>query len=531
MSETLTMCYKFLTTRQPGSVFSGVRFAVNGALSLVLGATFMLGGCGGGGTTTDQPPGAIAAASSSGLRPLPDSFASRKAVSYSPFRTSNRDTETVTDTMVKQDLDLLVQAGIGSIRLFDASEKVSFRTLRLIRANNMDIKVMLGMYVNSYEYEKDPTKRAAVQAINEDELARGVALANSYPDIVSAVSVGNETMVAWSVVPISTSTMASYIKRVRDQIAQPVTSDDNWAPYAGQGRDAAEQIADVLRQVDFVSMHTYSLEDAFYSNPSDTDPNPDWDWQQLAVTDLTKRAAAMMDAAVGKTKTDYAAVRSFLDKNGRTALPIIIGESGWKAADPSGSGRYKFLGSPANQKMYYSRLLDWVSATRASGGPKSIIYFEAFDEPWKGSDDKWGLFNVQRQARCAAQFLKPDASWVKDASGSCEDSAALYFKPPTLNAAVTDAKYVIFNESATAWHDGIRSDAYEVNTFKFDYPATGDSADSDKASTLAASHYLLLQNFTPKDYGWGLLWQSDAAPPLPAVTANLSGFAGGSIRF
>lgn len=493
----------------------------------VVGMVVLIAACGGGGTTTDQPPGATLAASTTGLRPLPESFTARKAVAYSPFRTNNRDTETITDAMVKQDLDLLVQAGIGAIRLFDSSEKVAFRTLRLIRANNLDLKVMLGMYVNTFEYEKDAARRAAIQAINEDEMARGVALANSYPDLVSAVSVGNETLVTWSFVPISAGTLGSYLKRVRDQIQQPVTTDDNWAPLAGQARNAAEQINDVLRQVDFVSMHTYSFEDAFYSNFSDTDLNPDWDWQQTSVTDLTKRAAAMMDAAIGKTKKDYAAVRSFLDKSGRANLPIIIGETGWKASDPSGTDRYKFLASPVNQKMYYTRLLDWVAATRNSGGPKSIVYFEAFDEPWKGSDDRWGLFNVQRQARCSAQYLKPSAVWVKEA-GTCDESAAVYFKPPQLNAAITQSTYVIHNESTTGWPVGLRADAYESGTFAFDYPAVGDSAPSDQSATLASSRYLVLKNFAPKDYGWGVLWQSAATP---AVTANLSAFAGGSIRF
>lgn len=493
---------------------------------MLLGA-LALSGCGGSGTTTDQPPGAIAAASVSGLRALPESFTSRKAVAYSPFRSANRDTETITDAMVKQDLDLLVQAGIGAIRLFDSSEKVAFRTLRLIRANNMDIKVMLGMYVNSFEYETNAAKRAAVVAFNEDEMARGVALANSYPDIISAVSVGNETMVTWSAVPISTGTMAGYLKRVRDQIQQPITTDDNWAFYAGQGRNAAEQANDVLRQLDFASIHTYSHEDAFYSNPNDTDLNPDWDWQQLGVTDQTLRAAAMMNAAIGKTKADYAAVREFFDKNGRASMPIIIGESGWKAVDPSGNGRYKFLASPVNQLMYYRRLLDWVAATRSYNGPKSVVYFEAFDEPWKGSDDKWGLFNVQRQARCAAQYLKPAATWAKE-SGSCDEANAVYFKPPTLNTAVATSTYVIHNESTTGWPVGLRADAYEGGTFVFDYPAKGDSAPTDQASTLAASNYLLLRNFTPRDYGWGILWQSASQPP---VTANLSGFTSGSIRF
>jgi exo-beta-1,3-glucanase (GH17 family) len=491
----------------------------------------MLSACGGGGTTTDLSNGSVAAAGDTGLRALPAAFASSKAVSYSPYRTATtepgRATEVITDAQVKQDLDLLVTAGIGLIRLFDSSDKVAQRTLRVIHDNAMPIKVMLGIYVNSFEYATDPVVRARVVAGNEDEMARGVTLAKTYPSEVVAVSVGNETMVSWSFNALSTSTMAGYIKAVRDQIAQPVTTDDNYAFYAGFGRNAADQAADVFRQIDFASIHTYSIEDVQFSNFADSDPLPDWDWQQLAVTDVAQRATALMDAAIGKTQTDYALARNYLDKNGRANLPIVIGETGWKAADPSGTGRYKYLAHPANQKMYYSRLLDWAVASRNNNGPKGIVYFEAFDELWKGSDDKWGLFTVDRKARCAAQALNTAATWTKETT-ACADSDAVYFSPPVPTAAVTTPTLTIFNETVTGWPAGMRADAYETGTFNLTYPKSGDSAPGDLGASLGASTFLQLDTFTPKVYGWGLLWQSSA---VPAVTANMSNFASGAIHF
>lgn len=500
-------------------------------LSLAGTVALVLTACGGGGITSDQAIGSIASASGSGMRPLPSAFTSRKAVAYSPFRTatsvSGRDSEVITDAQVKQDLDLLVSAGIGLIRLFDSSDKVALRTLRVIRANNMDIKVMLGIYVNSFEYATDPVARASAQAANQDEIARGVTLANTYQSEVVAVSVGNETMVSWSFNPISTTTMASYIKTVRDQITQPVTTDDNYAFYAGFARNAAEQASDVLRQIDFASVHTYPIEDILFSNSSDSDPLPDWDWQQLAVTDTTQRANAMMAAAVEKAQRDYGLARSYLDRSGRANLPIIIGETGWKAADPSGSGRYRYTGNPVNQKMYLARLLDWALASRTNNGPKGIVYFEAFDEPWKGSDDKWGLFNVNRQARCSAQALNAAATWVTEA-GTCADTAALYFSPPAVNTAVAGPKLTIFNETVTGWPTGMRADPYQSGTFVLTYPKLGDSSPSDLGASLGSSNYLQLDTFTPASYGWGLLWQSAASP---AQTANMSGYTNGSIRF
>jgi exo-beta-1,3-glucanase (GH17 family) len=553
------------------------------SITVGVAATLLFASCGGGGTSSDQVnnlPKSLAglspmlsatsanyilAAANAGItsqRPFPAAF-STKAVAYSPFRSSNRDTETIDPVKVKQDLDLLVTAGIGLIRIFDSSRNSAFTILQVIHDNNIPIKVMLGAYVNSFEGLTEaitldvinggqvpevtalaglfpgvtgmtlaqkvlPIWVANLQAGNEAEIARTVALANSYPEVV-AVSVGNETMVSWSFVQISTSMMSGYIKAVRDQIKQPVTTDDNWAPYAGQGRNAAEQFSDVLRQIDFASIHTYPIEDAFFSNFSDTDKNPDWDWQQLAVSNLNERAAAMMNAAIGKAASDFAQVRAYLDKSGRLNLPIVIGETGWKATDPSGTGRYKFLASEANQRMYYSRLLDWASASQTTNGPKGIVYFEAFDEPWKGSDDKWGLFDKDRVARCAARSL--DAT-----TAGCRDTDALYFKTPTLNTAVDDPKLVIHSEAVQGWPLGISADAYGGDhdalnlgpTFLAVYPATGDSSIGDQAATLGASHYISISTFAPHSYGWGYLWQSNAAPPL---SVNMSKFANGSVNF
>ena len=531
----------------------------------ILALTLVLTACGGGGTTNDQASAsANITTANTGLRPLPAAYAS-KSVSYSPYGATNG--AALTDSAVKTDLDLLVTAGIGLIRLFDSTDNLAQRTLRVIRANSMPIKVQLGMYVNSFEAltpaivldqitnangaafvktsaaslrARNPTIsdadlanailplwQASIQASNQDEMARGVTLANMYPEVV-AVSVGNETMVSWSFVPISTTTMAGYIKSVRDRITQPVTTDDNYAFYAGYARNGVEQATEVFSQIDFASVHTYAIEDVLYSNTADSDPLPDWDWKQLGQTDTTKRAAAMMDAALAKTKTDYYRARNYLNKVGRSNLPIIIGETGWKAADPSGTGRYKFLAHPANQKMYYLRLLDWQLASRFDDGPKGIIYFEAFDEAWKGSDDNWGLFSGSRKARCAVQALNPTATWTLD-TGNCSESAAVYFQPPTLNAAYSQPKLVIHNETTTGWPSDMRADPYQGGTFALAYPQTGDSAPSDLGSSLATSHFIQIDTFTPASYGWGLLWSSsNQATP---VTANMSNFANGTIRF
>jgi exo-beta-1,3-glucanase (GH17 family) len=448
----------------------------------------------------------------SGLRPLNPEVLARKAVNYSPYRDSqkneDRPNEEVTDAEVLQDLMLLKQAGFGLIRLFDSDEKVAQRVLRVIGVNTLDMKVYLGMWMAGNN-----------EAGNKDQMARGVALANSYPDTVVAVSVGNESLINWSGHKIPVKELAANIATVRNQIKQPVTTDDNWAYYANADRE-------ILDVIDFAAVHTYAMVDTHYLPLASQ-----WNWKQLEETDLTKRAAAMMDAAMAATKADYQAARSFLDQKGLGAMPIVIGETGWMNKDP-GDGWYNFLAHPVNQKMYLDRLMAWANEGKTGAGPKNVFYFEAFDEPWKGKDDGWGLFNVARQARCAAQSLNTAANWTKEA-GNCDAVNATYYKPPQLNLPVTDATLVIHSETVTGWPLGMSADAYGGNrdpspTFSVSYPATGDSANGDKAATIDASRYIRISNFIPHSYGWGYLWQSNS---VPVLTANMSNFGNGAIHF
>ncbi len=455
--------------------------------------------CGGGGTV---PVTSVV------VRPLSADYSGRKAVAYSPYRTielkadgSGTGAPPVKELddpqfepRIKQDLDLLVAAGFGLIRMFDAG-KAAQTTLRVIRNHNLDIKVQLGLYMQSGD-----------EAHNQAEIVRGVALAKQYSDIVLAVSVGNETMVSWSFNKIAPSTMAGYITQVRQQVSQPLTTDDNWAFFAS----APQSLTDVI---DFVALHSYAELDTVFA--------PDlWDWQQKAVP-AAQRATAMMNAAIAATKKDYQAARDFLDAKNLQAVPIVIGETGWNAVDV---GKLAFRAHPVNQKMYFDRLQAWVAEARRTGnGPKTVFYFEAFDEPWKQSDDKWGLFNVNRQARYAVQALNPpSATWVYE-PGSYKDSDALYFVPPVVNGAIDASRYTLFADTITAGElrpptaGALTWNAWDGNTavgrFVSTTSAAGDGPNSFEITPV------------PKVWGWGMFFGSDSAN-----SANLGNFANGNLR-
>jgi len=444
----------------------------------------LLVACGGGGTVPE--PGVQA-------RVLSADFGTRNAVNYAPFREAVRDPAKITDAMVKQDMDLLLAANLKLIRTFDSSDEVARRVLRVIRDHNLDIKVQLGVWIASGQ-----------EAFNVAEMERGVALAKEFSSTVVAVSVGNETMVSWAFNPVKPVDMARYIKGVRDRITQPVTTNDNWAFWASAP-------AAILDEVDFVAMHTYPLADSVHSPGA-------WDWQQESVA-ASARATAMMDAALARSKADYAAVRNYLDGLGRKSKAIVIGETGWKAV-PSGGESQR--AHPVNQRMMFDRLNTWVSQARAGGeGPKTIFWFAAFDEPWKGSDDKWGLFNVSRQARLALQSIIPAVQWEP---GTWAVADALYYVPVVAGGPVMASRYTALADKAVAgearpleapawnaWENGTTATAADNST-------AFDPADGGKSIEI-----------TPKPAAWG--WGMTLG--LPTRAENLSAFnvASGRLNF
>jgi hypothetical protein len=244
--------------------------------------------------------------------------------------------------------------------------------------------------------------------------------------------------------------------------------------------------------VDFVSVHTYPLADSLYNA---------WNWRQPS-------AVAMMDGAIAKAKADVSAVRANLDGRGFTNLPIVVGETGWKATITNGE---TFRASPANQRMYYERLAAWSGGASA---PKAIFYFEAFDEPWKAADNGWGLFNVSRAPRCVIKDLY---AALTPESSSCTDAQALYYIAPNSQGAVTANRYTAYADAATtgearpaetprfdAWLDG------SVSTAQYPQSAAA-AAPADPGNGITITP-------VPAVWGWGLILD------LPNSTEDLSNF-------
>ena len=89
----------------------------------------------------------------------------------------------------------------------------------------------------------------------------------------------------------------------------------------------------------------------------------------------------------------------------RQAIPgkqIAILEAGWATT----AVEFADQASEENQVRYYKELGDWARAANVT-----VFFFEAFDEPWKGSPDPmepekhWGIFTVDRQPKLVMQEI------------------------------------------------------------------------------------------------------------------------------
>jgi exo-beta-1,3-glucanase (GH17 family) len=467
------------------------------AVGAALTATLGLAGCGGsdsGGYTTT-------AVSQSDRRALPDSLLTRAAIAYSPYRTARNESElgaeVITPANVLQDLRLIQSTGIGLIRLF-SSRAFGRTVLEVIRDNNLDLKVQLGTYPN-------PISGQAAEADNIAELDAGIALANAFPSIVVAVSVGNETMVEWSAHKVPVADMARYIKRVRSAIRQPVTTNDNFLFWAS----VPPAIAEV---VDYAAVHVYPFLDTFY-NPTA------YDWRQKSAPEA-QRAKAMIDASIAEAKAQFERARKGLVGLNLGTLPMVIGETGWAAVDVAGGPNLAFRAHPVNQKMYFDALQAWAQEGRRDiQGPKAVILFQAFDEPWKQGDDGWGLFNARRQARYAVQALGTcGVTWTCEA-GTYTATDAVKWVPPATTTPVAANRYTLFADTATTGEDratGLRWDPFAQTAYR---EVTLGAVPPD-----GGAHFEITPN--PVDYGWGLFQYSGTG-----ALVNLSGFANGRVNF
>jgi len=288
------------------------------------------------------------------------------AICYSGYREgqSPLDGQYPSYQQVVEDLRILDEQW-QYLRLYDCSKHADL-VLQAIQNEGLNFKVMLGADVGAEMQsldcpwlDKHPEELLVANRLaNDRQIERLIELANQYPHIVFAVSVGNEATVDWSDHRVSVERLIGFVQRIRQAIVQPITFCENYVPWTGK-------LEPLAAELDFISLHTY----------------PVWEYRSI-------------DGALQYTKQNYKGVaQHYPDK------PVVITEAGWTTRS-NGRGIDAWNASQAFQAEYYSQLMDW-------SNQKQILtfVFEAFDEPWKGSGDPhepekhWGLFTVDRKPK------------------------------------------------------------------------------------------------------------------------------------
>lgn len=285
----------------------------------------------------------------------------RRGISYGPYREGQAPAGPYpSEAEITEDLKILV-AHWQMIRIY-SSRGPAETILRILRDEAMPLEVLLGAWI-------DPHDQPGKVAENEAEVSEAIRLANTYPEQVMAVSVGNETQVFWSGHRSSPDRLIDYIRTVRAAVKQPVTTADDYNFWNKPESHA------VAAEVDFLLLHAYAM------------------WNGKSLDESVPWTAGVV-AAIGEE---------------HPGLTPVMGETGWateldEESDGEQATIIKAPAGEAEQKVFYDAFTAW-----AEQADQAYFYFEAFDEPWKGGDDPrdvekhWGLFNVDRTPKKAME--------------------------------------------------------------------------------------------------------------------------------
>lgn len=337
------------------------------------------------------------------------------AICYSGYRKvprSPENTPSVAET--KEDLKILSAMGVRIVRTYDTThfphaERILQAIRELKQADpSFEMYVMLGAWIqckNAYKEGVDHTLED--EENNRTEIEAAIRLARQYPDVVRIIAVGNEAMVTWQAHFVPAATILRWVKVLQEARAGGrvpphvmITTSDNWAALGGEARYRNDDLAELMRQMDYVSLHTYAFHDTFYNPALQWGPLPD-----EAGLPATEQVAKAIQRAVAAQHQQYVAVKDYLKSIG-VDRSIHIGETGWASLDNS---HYGPEGTRAASEYTAARFYDAAMAwTRENN--MTCFYFEAFDEPWKsdgtdGSEGHFGLFTLDGKAKHALWHL------------------------------------------------------------------------------------------------------------------------------
>jgi len=304
------------------------------------------------------------------FRPYIDERWVGNAVSYGPHRDGQHPGgPSPSREQIREDMGVMLRHW-HLLRTYGAGETTQ-RMLEIIRADHLDMKVMLGVWIaveerrgeNGDVIESFPEAREA----NRREVEAGVRLANEYADIVVAVSVGNETQVDWSAHRSPLDILIQHVRTVRAATLVPVTVADD---YNFWNKPESHALA---REVDFIVMHAHPM------------------WNGILAAD-----------AFQWTRDTYHAIAA--EHPDRV---VVLGETGWATMMHNEGEQARLIkGHPgeAEQAAFLDAITSWAQREHVT-----VFFFEAFDENWKGGEHAdevekhWGLYKADRTPKLAVR--------------------------------------------------------------------------------------------------------------------------------
>ncbi len=264
------------------------------------------------------------------------------SLSYAPFREGQSPLKAIFPSVdqIEADLSLLAEK-THTFRTYASGEG----TMKFIPglAQKHGLKMIQGAWIGYTDVD------------NHKEIEALVTAANTYPDVIKRVIVGNEVLLRGEQEP---EKLIEYIREVKRSVKQPVSYADVWSMYM--------KYPELIKEVDFITIHIL----------------PYWEDEPIAVD----KAPAHIERIYNQVKKEADSIAP--------GKPILIGESGWPSA---GKQRGWAIPGVVNEAKFIRGL---IKVAQDNHFDYNIV--EAFNQSWKSQLEgvvgaNWGLFSVDRQ--------------------------------------------------------------------------------------------------------------------------------------
>jgi exo-beta-1,3-glucanase (GH17 family) len=288
------------------------------------------------------------------------------SLSFSAYRAWESPLTKRFPTEAEADADMALVARVaGAVRTYAAYEG-DFDTAALARQHG--VKVWQGIWLSGNRGD------------NDREIARGIALANAYPDTVIRVVVGNEVLLRRD---LPAAELIADIDRVKRAVRQPVAYADVWEFW--------KQFPQVAPHVDLMLIHLLPY------------------WEDVPTG---------IDGAVAHVGDVFRQMRALFP-----GKQIAIGETGWPS---QGRERADAVPSIVNETKFLREFL-------ALSGAEHFDYnfIEAFDQVWKYRSEgivgaNWGIYDAARRLKIPLTgAVSNDPDWPVHAAVSAAAGLAL----------------------------------------------------------------------------------------------------------